>query len=142
MILVANRKIHLEYSFEKKMTFGVELFGAEVKSLKNKLGNLDGARVAVVNGELKLLGSFIPVYQPKNNLHIDGDRSRRLLAKKPEIYDVTQLNIGQNLHIFPLNFFVTRNLVKLECGIGRRLKKQDKREVIRKKDAHKKGVQE
>ena len=27
-----------------------------------------------------------------------------------------------------------KNLIKLECGIGKRLKKQDKREVIRKKD--------
>ncbi len=142
MILVASKKAHLEYSIEKKMTFGVELFGAEVKSLKAKLGNIDGARVAVVNGELKLLGSFIPVYQPKNNLHIDAERTRRLLAKKPEIYDVTQLNVGHSLHIFPLNFFLTRNLIKLECGIGKRLKKQDKREVIRDRDRSKKGVLE
>ena len=140
MILVANKKVHLEYSIEKKMTFGVELFGAEVKSLKTKLGSLDGARVVVANGELQLLGSFIPIYQPKNNVGIDSERTRKLLANKAEIYDVTQLNVGHNLRIFPLNFFVTRNLIKLECGIGKHLKKQDKREVIRKKDSNKSGV--
>ena len=140
MILVANKKAHLEYSIEKKMTFGVELFGAEVKSLKAKLGSLDGARVVVANGEIQLLGSFIPIYQPKNNLGLDAERIRKLLGNKKEIYDVTQLNVGQHLQIFPLNFFLTRNLIKLECGIGKHLKKQDKREVIRKKDDHKRGV--
>ncbi len=140
MALVQNKKIGLEYSIDEKKVFGVELVGSEVKSLKASQGSLDGARIAIVSGGLTLLGAYIPIYQEKNNPGVDAYRSRRLLANKKEILDLKNLQHGQNLHIFPIAFFKQKNLIKLECGIGKRLKKQDKREVIRKKDDKKKGL--
>jgi SsrA-binding protein len=142
MSLIINKKVHLEYSIESKMTFGIELFGCEVKSLRAKLGKIDGARVVYSVGQIKLLGAFIPIYQPKNNMGVDAERVRNLLATKSEIYDVQMLHHGKSLQIFPISIFAQGRFLKLECGIGKRLKKQDKREVIRKKDANKKGVQE
>jgi SsrA-binding protein len=141
MALVANKKIGLEYSIDQKKIFGVELLGPEVKSLKQNTGSLDGARVAVVGGELFLLGAYIPLYQEKNNKGLDAYRTRKLLANKLEILDLKNLQHGNNLHIFPISFFLQKNLIKLECGIGKRLKKQDKREVIRKKDNKRKDLE-
>jgi len=140
MALINNKKIGLEYSIDKKLVFGVELLGSEVKSIKASQGSLDGARVAVTASGLSLLGAYIPIYQEKNNPGIDAYRTRRLLANKKEIVDIKELQHGQNLHIFPISLFKQKNLIKLECGIGKRLKKQDKREVIRKKDDKKKGL--
>jgi SsrA-binding protein len=141
MILVQNKKIGLEYSIEKKEVFGVELLGSEVKSLRTKAGSLEGARVVVVNGEVFLVGAYIPLYQEKNNAGLDAYRTRKLLANREEILQIKNLQHGQNLHIFPISFFLKGRLIKLECGIGKRLKKQDKREVIRKKDEKRKGVE-
>jgi len=135
MALVQNKKIGLEYSIESKKVFGIELVGSEVKSLKGNLGNLDGARIAVVGGQLKLLNAYIPIYQEKNNLGVDPYRTRTLLAKKGEILELKNLQHGQNLHIFPISIFTKGRIIKIECGVGKRLKKQDKREVIRKKDS-------
>lgn len=141
MALVQNKKIGLEYSIEKKSIFGVELLGSEVKSLKKSQGSLDGAKIAIVGNQLSLLGAYIPIYQEKNNPGVDAYRTRKLLANKNEIMALKQLQHGQNLHIFPIAFFKKNNLIKLECGVGKRLKKQDKREVIRKKDSKKKDLE-
>ncbi len=140
MSLVANKKIHLEYSIEEKRVFGVELLGTEVKSLRKSQGSLDGAKVSVVSGQLFLLGAYIPAYQEKNSLNFDAYKSRKLLANKKEIQDILMMRHGENLQIFPIAFFDKGGLIKLECGIGRRLKKQDKRQVIRDKDDHRKGL--
>lgn len=140
MTLVHNKKIHLEYSILEKRIFGVELLGTEVKSLRKSQGSLDGAKVAVVSGQLFLLGAYIPAYQEKNALGFDAYKSRRLLASKKEINDIVMMKHGENLQIFPIGFFDKGGLIKLECGIGKRLKKQDKRQVIRDKDDHRKGL--
>lgn len=135
MALVSNKKIGLEYSIEKKYVFGVELLGSEVKSLKGNQGSLDGARIMIVGDQLNLINAYIPLYQEKNNFGVDAYRTRKLLANKNEILAFKNLQHGQSLHIFPIAFFTKGRLIKLECGVGKRLKKQDKREVIRKKDS-------
>jgi SsrA-binding protein len=139
MILVQNKKINLEYKVEDKKTFGVELLGGEVKSLKNKQGNMEGGRILLKGGELFLLGVFIPAYQEKNSENIDHYRIRKLLATKREIQELHDLGHGNNLQIFPIAFHLTGRFIKLECGIGARMKKQDKREYIKERDLKKRG---
>lgn len=134
MSLVANKKYHLEYSVEERRVFGVQLLGTEVKSLRKKQGSLEGGKIVEVAGELFLLGAYIPAYQEKNVQNFDPYRTRKLLASKKEILEIHNLKHGQNLQIYPIAFFDKVGLIKLECGLGKRLKKQDKREVIRKKE--------
>ncbi len=140
MILVQNKKVNLEYKIEDRKAFGIELLGGEVKSLKNKQGNLDGARILVKAGELFLIGSFISLYQEKNNLNTDAYRIRKLLATKKEIQELHELGHGNNLQIFPIAIHLSGRFIKLECGIGSRMKKQDKREYIKERDLKKKGT--
>jgi SsrA-binding protein len=139
MILVQNKKVNLEYKIEERKTFGVELLGGEVKSLKKKQGNLDGGRILLKGGELFLLGVFIPAYQEKNSENIDHYRIRKLLATKKEIRELHALGHGNNLQIFPINFHLKGKFIKLEIGIGTKHKKQDKREYIKERDLSKKG---
>lgn len=139
MALIQNKKIHLEYSIDEKRVFGLELVGSEVKSLRLRHGSLDGAKVLVVDDELYLSHAYIPVYQENNNQKLDAYRKRKILCKKQELFEVKNLHHGKNLQIFPISIFLAGRFMKLECGIGKRLKKQDKREVIRKKDENKKG---
>jgi SsrA-binding protein len=141
MALISNKKIGLEYSIDTKLVFGIELLGSEVKSLKASQGSLDGARVTVTTTGLKLVGAYIPIYQEKNNPGVDAYRTRNLLSNKNEIHDIKNLQHGQNLHVFPISIFKKGKYIKLECGVGKRLKKQDKREVIRKKDNKRKDLE-
>lgn len=141
MALISNKKIGLEYSIDSKLVFGIELLGSEVKSIKKSQGSLEGARVVVVGNELTLVGAYIPIYQEKNNPGVDAYRSRKLLANKGEIHDIKNLQHGKSLFVFPMNIFMKGKFIKLECGVGKRLKKQDKREVIRKKDNKRKDLE-
>ena len=61
-------------------------------------------------------------------------------TQKSDLHEIRELHHGKNLNIFPISIFLAGRFMKLECGIGKRLKKQDKREVIRKKDDNKKGI--
>jgi tmRNA-binding protein len=45
--LLENKKVHLRYSVLETFQAGMELFGGEVKSVRAKLGKLDGARVII-----------------------------------------------------------------------------------------------
>lgn len=139
MSLVFNKKLLSEFKVSDKVVFGIELLGAEVKSLKASQGSVDGARVLVKGGELYIVGMYIPIFQEKNNTTLDAYRTRKLIAHKKEIFDITQLGIGNNLQIAPLSIFLAGNRIKLECIIGERLKKYDKREVIKKRDLDRRG---
>lgn len=139
MSLVFNKKLLSEFRVVDKVVYGLELVGAEVKSLKNSQGSVDGAKVVVRGGELFLVGMYIPIFQEKNNPTLDAHRTRKLIAHKKEIHDLTQLGVGNNLQIAPLSVFLAGRKIKLECIIGERLKKHDKREVIKKRDLDRKG---
>jgi SsrA-binding protein len=139
MSLVFSKKLLSEFRVVDKVVYGLELLGPEVKSLKLSRGSLDGARILVRGGELFLVGAYIPIFQEKNNPELDVYRTRRLIAHKKEIFDVTQLGVGNNLQIAPLSIFLAGRMLKLECVIGERLKKYDKREVIKKRDLNRKG---
>jgi SsrA-binding protein len=83
MKLVENKKLRLVYDVVDTLQAGLELQGYEVKSLRQKLGSLDGSKVIVRGGEAFLVGSYIPAYQPANTpKSYDEHRTRRLLLKK------------------------------------------------------------
>src|SRR3989344_4860621 len=64
--LLENKKAYFNYEILEKYEAGLELRGYEVKSLKNRQGNITGARVLVRGGETFVVGMDIPPYQPKN----------------------------------------------------------------------------
>ncbi len=51
MSLVENKKARLRFEVLETYQAGLELEGGEVKSLRGKLGSLEGARVVVRGGE-------------------------------------------------------------------------------------------
>ena len=78
MALVEYKKAMLKFSPVETFSAGVELLGGEVKSLRDKLGSLDGARVVVRGGEAFIVGMTIPPYQPANTpKDYDPERPRR-----------------------------------------------------------------
>lgn len=135
MILIKNKKAYFDYEILEKFEAGIELFGHEVKSLKNKRGTLDGSRVIIRGGEAFVVGFDIPPYQPKN---IPGDyetqRTRKLLLRKKEIkYLIGKSNVS-GLTLAPLTIYNKGRLIKLDFAVVRGLKKQDKREKIKERE--------
>ena len=133
--LIKNKKVTFNYEILEKFDAGIELFGFEVKSIKNKNGNLEGSHITVRGGEVFLLNVNIPPYQPANTPDsYDPERNRRLLLTKKEIKKLMELEAKRGLTIVPISMYTKGNKIKVGIAVVRGKKKFDKRESIKKKD--------
>jgi SsrA-binding protein len=133
MRLLESKKLHLTYTIQDTKEAGLELFGFEVKSLRKKQGSLEGAKVIVRGGEAFLVGAYIPPFQPANTpKSYDSYRTRRLLLKKEELYDLYALEQSKTLTLAPHSLYVKNNLIKCEIAVCKKKNTHDKREDIKK----------
>lgn len=133
--LIENKKIHLDYEILEKFDAGIELFGFEVKSVRNHLGSILGAHISVRGGEVYLFNSFIPGYQEKNTpKDYDPKRNRKLLLTKKEIVSLSEFENKKGLTIVPISMYNGKRKVKLSIAVVKGKKEFDKREDIKKRD--------
>lgn len=134
--LSENRRARFDYNVLETLEAGVVLTGQEVKSVKGGRLNLTGSYAVIRKGEVWLLNSEIPAYQPKNAPpDYDAKRSRRLLLKKEEIKSLTGKLHEKGLVLVPLMAYPKKSFIKIELGVGRSRKKSDKRELLKKRAA-------
>ena len=135
MALIENKRAMLEYHVLEELEAGMELFGYEVKSLRNKLGSLKGARVVARGGEAYLVGATIPPWQVANaSKDYDPERSRRLLLKRQEIAHIASAEGEKGLTAVPISVYNKGRVLKLRIAIARGKKKEDKRLTIRERE--------
>ncbi len=136
MVLIVYKKATIRYEILKTFEAGVELIGTEVKSLRGKLGSLDGSRVVVRGGEAFIVGMTIPPYQGANaSKNYEPEHARRLLLNKREITELANAEIKKGLTIVPFSMYNTHGLIKAKIAIVRGKGKADKREDLKKREA-------
>jgi len=134
--LSENRRAKFDYEILEKLEAGIELLGHEVKSAKGGRFELSGSYALIRKNEAWLLNSRIPAYQPNNAPEsYDPGRTRRLLLNRDEIKNLHGRLGEKGLSLIPLRVYIKKNLVKVELGLGRARKKEDKREYLKKKTA-------
>ena len=134
-MLLENRKAGFNYEFLEKLDAGIELLGLEVKSLRQKLGSLEGGYVVVRGNEAYLMNVTIPAYQQKNAPKgYDERRARRLLLTRKEIQELASAEAKKGLTIVPISVYNKGRKLKVGLAIARGKKKYDKRETIKKSD--------
>ena len=135
-VFIQNKKVRLNYEILKTLEAGIELFGHEVKALRNKQGSLKGAHVIARGDEVFLVGATIPPYQAANTPDsYDAMRPRKLLLTKREIGEIAGSESQKGLTIVPISVYSKARKLKLEIAIVRGKKQHDKREDLKKKDA-------
>lgn len=136
MSLIENKKARLRFEILETYVAGMELTGAEAKSLRQKHGSLEGARVVVRGGEAFLLGMTIPPYQMKNTPETyDPERTRRLLLSKKEIAELADAESKKGLTTVPLEVYNVGRYIKVSVAIVKGKGKADKREDLKRADA-------
>lgn len=131
--IATNRKAHHDYEIMERFEAGIELFGTEVKSLRQGLVSLVGAYVQITGGEAILLGMTIQPYSFGNRFNHESNRPRRLLMHKREILEL-KANVEQQGHtLVPLRLYFRKRSVKVEVGVCRGKKLVDKRETLKRK---------
>ena len=135
-MLLENRKARFNFELQEKLEAGIELFGFEVKALRQKQGSLEGAHVIVRGNEAFLINSFIPPYQPKNTpASYDPRRNRKLLLTKKEVIELESIESKKGLTIVPISVYNKGRKIKVELAIARGKKQFDKRETLKRRDS-------
>ena len=133
-ILATNKRGRFDYEITEKLIAGIELTGAEVKSIKAGHISLKGSFVAFRGIEGYLTNAHVSPYKYAALAAEDEPtRSRRLLMHKKELERLSGLKT-QGLSVIPLAVGLQRNLIKIELGIGRGKKMYDKRATMQKRD--------
>lgn len=129
--LATNKFAHSSYNILDKIEAGIALLGSEVKSIKAGSINLKEGHIKIEHGEAWLIGVHISPYQPKQNQNYSPTRPRKLLLNKAELNKLYGKLQEQGLSVIPLSVYLKNNLIKLEIGIGRGLKKYDRRAKLK-----------
>lgn len=134
--LLYNKKASLKYQIIETFPAGMELFGFEVKSLRNKQGSLDGAHVIIRGNEAYFVGALIPPHQANNApQEYDPRRTRRLLLTKKEISRLAGSEKQKGLTIVPISVYSKGRYLKMEIAVVRGKQKHDKREALKERSA-------
>ena len=130
-----NKKAYHDYFVEETYEAGIELFGTEVKSVRQGKINLKDSWCFVKDGEMFVNGMHISPYEHGNIFNRDPLRTKRLLLHKREIRRFYAQVKQEGLAIVPLSVYFKKGRAKVEIGLCKGKKLYDKREVAAKKDA-------
>ena len=134
-IAAQNRKAHHDYFVEDWYEAGIELFGTEVKSIRQGALNLKDSYAVAKDGEVYVHHMHISPYEQGNIFNKDPDRPKRLLLHKREIRKLQEAQKQDGFALVPLSVYFKNSRVKLELGVCRGKKNYDKRDAIAKRDA-------
>lgn len=133
--ITVNRQARHEYFVEETMEAGIELFGTEVKSLRNGGLNLKDSWCSFEKGELFVRQMHISPYEKGNIFNRDPLRPKKLLLHRRELNRLYGLVKQQGLTLIPLQAYFKGSRVKIELGVCRGKKLYDKRADAAKRDA-------
>lgn len=130
---IQNRRARHDYELGDSLVVGIQLSGAEVKSLRLGHGHLRGAYVTVKDGELYLINATIAGTIGIPISESDQTRSRKILAKKREINALLAAK-QQGKTIVPLEMLTSGRFIKLRIAVGKGKKHYDKRQSLKARD--------
>jgi SsrA-binding protein len=130
---IRNRRARHDYELGDSLVVGLELTGAETKSLRMGHGQLRGAYVTVKDGELYLINAAITGSAGVPIGEDEQTRARKLLAKRREIDALIAVK-QQGRTIVPLEMLTSGRYIKLRISAGKGKKLYDKRQTLKRRD--------
>ena len=133
--IAENRKARYNYEIKEQIQAGIILTGTEVKSLRLGKASISESYASDTNGKLFLINSNIPMYEAANHFNHEPTRQRELLVSKKERNKLLGLIKKEGVTLVPLYlYFNEKGFAKLDIGIAKGKKKEDKRESIKLRD--------
>jgi SsrA-binding protein len=130
---ITNRRASHDYELGDSLVVGIELSGAETKSLRMGHGHLRGAYVTLKGDELFLINATIAGTSGIPIEASEQTRARKLLAKRKEINALVEAK-QQGKTIVPLEILTSSRFIKLRISVGRGKKSYDKRQTLKARD--------
>ena len=133
-IIAENRRASFDYFIEDRYEAGIKLKGTEIKSIRAGKVNINDSYVIIRNQVPEILNMHISKYDYAAIFNHDETRTRELLLNRSEInklYNQIRLN-GKTL--IPLKVYLKDGLCKIEIGLCKGKKTEDKRDTIKKRE--------
>lgn len=133
--ITANKKAWHDYFVEEKYECGIELYGTEVKSIRQGTVSLKDSYCIFRDGEIFIKGMHISPYEKGNIFNKDPLRERKLLMHKREIMQLYGRSKQDGYSLIPLALYFKHARVKVELGLCKGKKLYDKRAAMAQRDA-------
>lgn len=133
--ITLNRKARHDYFVEETYEAGIELFGTEVKSIRQGSVNLKDSWCNITDNEIFVMGMHVSPYEKGNIFNKDPLRVKKLLMHKKEIAKLFALIKQDNYTLIPLCLYFKGSRVKMSVGLCKGKKLYDKRADVAKHDA-------
>ncbi|MGZ6617814.1 MAG: SsrA-binding protein SmpB [Solirubrobacteraceae bacterium] len=134
--VATNRRASFRYNLIERFEAGLVLTGTEVKSLREGKAQLKDSYANIRDGEVWLIGLYIPPYGPASRENHEPERPRKLLLHRDEIERLIGRTQERGFTLVPTRIYFSgpRSRAKIEIALARGKDLYDKRDTIRKRD--------
>ena len=132
---IKNRRATFDYAILDRYIAGIQLFGTEIKSIRESKASLADTYCQFANGELWVKQMHIAEYRFGSYANHEARRDRKLLLQKKELRKLERLTRDTGKTIIPLRMFINeRGLAKMEIALCQGKHTYDKRQTLREQD--------
>ena len=134
-IRILNKKAKFEYIILDRYTAGIQLFGTEIKSIREGKASLVDSWCAIEHGEIYAKQMHIAEYRFGSYANHEVRRDRKLLLQRREIRKLEKATKDTGKTIIPLVLFINeKGLAKMEIALCQGKHTYDKRQSLREAD--------
>ena len=134
-INIRNKRATFDYEIMERFVAGIQLFGTEIKSIRDGKASLSDTFCTFINNELWVRNMHIASYFFGSYNNHEVKRDRKLLLNKRELRKLVRATKEAGFTIVPTKMFINdRGLAKLEIGRARGKKNYDKRQSLKEKE--------
>ena len=134
-ILIRNKRATFDYEIMDRYVCGIQLYGTEIKSIRDGKAGLLDTFCTFINDELWVRNMHIATYFFGTYNNHDVRRDRKLLLTRRELKKLIRGTKETGFTIVPTKLFINeKGLAKLEIGLARGKKNYDKRESLKEKE--------
>jgi SsrA-binding protein len=134
-IRIENKRARFEYIILDRYVAGIQLFGTEIKSIREGKASLVDSWCAVEHGEMYIKQMHIAEYRFGSYANHEAKRDSKLLLQRREIRKLEKATKDTGKTIIPLVLFINeRGLAKMEIALCQGKHTYDKRQALREAD--------
>lgn len=134
-IRIENKRARFEYIILDRYTAGIQLFGTEIKSIREGKASLVDSWCAIEHGEIFVKQMHIAEYRFGSFANHEAKRDRKLLLQRREIHKLEKATKDTGKTIIPLLLFINeKGLAKMEIALCQGKHTYDKRQSLREAD--------
>ena len=134
-IVIKNKRAGFDYEFISRYEAGIQLYGTEIKSIREGKAGLTDTYCTFINNELWIRSMHIAAYTFGTYSNHEVRRDRKLLLHRKELQKLRRETKESGLTIVPIKLFINgKGIAKLEIALARGKKSYDKRQTLKEKE--------